>query len=78
MQVRVGCEITYELAQATLMLAIFNMHASRVPSFERPDDRITNPPMPQMISPAHCRTMETRHGRVRTTRQAIAYSCINC
>jgi hypothetical protein len=78
MQVRVGCEITYELGQATLMLAIFYMHASRVPSFERPDDRITNPPMPQMISPAHRRTMETRHGQGRTTRQAIASSCITC
>jgi hypothetical protein len=34
--------------------------------------------MTEMISPTHCRTMETGHGQGRTMRQAIASSHITC
>ncbi|WP_201863390.1 hypothetical protein [Microvirga soli] len=42
MQIRVGCGVAYELGQATPVIAILNVHSSRVSYLERPDDLITN------------------------------------
>jgi hypothetical protein len=42
MPIRVGCEMTDELGQATPMLAILARHSSSVASLEFPDGRITN------------------------------------
>ena len=46
MRIRVGCEMTYELGQATPMIAILNVHSSRVSDLERPDYLITTPSVP--------------------------------
>jgi transglutaminase-like putative cysteine protease len=46
MRIRVGCEMTYELGQVTPMIAILNVHSSRVSDLERPDYLITTPSMP--------------------------------
>ena len=43
MRIRVGCEMTYELGQVTPMIAILNVHSSRVSDLERPDYLITTP-----------------------------------
>jgi hypothetical protein len=32
MRIRVGCGVTYELGRAASMLAIINVHSSRVPT----------------------------------------------
>src|SRR3712207_7881689 len=37
MRIRVGCKMTYELGQVTPMMAILNVHSSRVSDLERPD-----------------------------------------
>ncbi|MBM6582714.1 hypothetical protein ILT44_21140 [Microvirga sp. BT689] len=41
MRIRVGCEMTYEFGQVTPMIAILNVHSSRVSDLERPDNLIT-------------------------------------
>jgi transglutaminase-like putative cysteine protease len=46
MRIRVGCEMTYEFGQVTPMIAILNVHSSRVSDLERPDYLITMPPVP--------------------------------
>ena len=46
MRIRVGCEMTYELGQVTPMIAILNVHSSRVSDLERPDYLITTPSVP--------------------------------
>ena len=46
MRVHVGCEMTYEGGQVTPMIAILNVHSSRVSDLERPDYLITNPSVP--------------------------------
>jgi hypothetical protein len=46
MRIRVGCEMTYELGQVTPMIAILNVHSSRVSDLERPDYLITMPSIP--------------------------------
>lgn len=43
MRILVGCEMTYEFAQPTPMIAILNVHASRVSDLERPDYLLTEP-----------------------------------
>ena len=42
MQIRVGCGVAFELGQATPVIVILNVHSSRVPYLERPDDLNTN------------------------------------
>jgi hypothetical protein len=37
MRIRVGCEMTYEFGQVMPMIAILNVHSSRVSDLERPD-----------------------------------------
>src|SRR5829696_3260082 len=46
MRIRVGCEMTYQLGQATPMIVMLNVHASRVSDLERPDYVITMPSVP--------------------------------
>lgn len=46
MRILVGCEMTYELRQATPMITMLNVHASRVSDLERPDYLITTPAVP--------------------------------
>ena len=46
MRIRVGCEMTYEFGQVTPMIAILNVHSSRVADLERPDYLITTPSVP--------------------------------
>ena len=46
MRIHVGCEMTYELGQVTPMIAILNVHSSRVSDLERPDYLITSPSVP--------------------------------
>ncbi len=45
MRIRVGCEMDYDFAQATPMVAMLNVHASRVSDLERPDHLVTQPPV---------------------------------
>jgi hypothetical protein len=52
MRIRVGCEMTYELGQVTPMIAILNVHSSRVSDLERPDYLITTPSVPVEVSTA--------------------------
>jgi len=62
MRIRVGCEMTYELGQVTPMIAILNVHSSRVSDLEWPDYLI-NPIRPhrgipgqlrQLVQPPRC------------------------
>ncbi len=46
MRIHVGCEMTYEVGQVTPMIAILNVHSSRVSDLERPDYLITTPSVP--------------------------------
>jgi len=46
MRILVGCEMTYELPQATPMIAMLNVHASRFSDLERPDYLTTSPSVP--------------------------------
>ena len=46
MRILVGCEMTYELQQPTPMIAMLNVHASRVSDLERPDYLVTHPSVP--------------------------------
>src|SRR5215203_480619 len=46
MRIRVGCEMTYQLGQATPMIIMLNVHASRVSDLEQPDYVITTPSVP--------------------------------
>jgi len=43
MRISVGCELTFELPQATPMIVMLNVHFSRVSDLERPDHLITRP-----------------------------------
>jgi transglutaminase-like putative cysteine protease len=45
MRIRVGCEMTYDFQQPTPVVAMLNVHASRVADMERPDVLVTNPPI---------------------------------
>src|SRR5205085_7264448 len=46
MRIRVGCEMTYQFGQATPMIVMLNVHASRVSDLEQPDYVITTPSVP--------------------------------
>ena len=46
MRIRVGCEMTYQFGQATPMIVMLNVHASRVSDLEQPDSVITTPSVP--------------------------------
>jgi transglutaminase-like putative cysteine protease len=43
MRIRVGCQMGYELQQATPMIVMLNVHASRVSDLEQPDYLVTTP-----------------------------------
>ena len=43
MRIRVGCEMTYHFGQATPMIVMLNVHASRVSDLEQPDYVLTTP-----------------------------------
>ena len=45
MRLRIGFEISYDLPQPTPMIALLNVHHSRVGDLERPDYLITSPPV---------------------------------
>ncbi|UHD47650.1 transglutaminase family protein [Aureimonas altamirensis] len=46
MRIRVGSELTFEFPQPTPVIAILNVHSSRVSDLERPDYLITTPAVP--------------------------------
>jgi transglutaminase-like putative cysteine protease len=46
MRIRVGCRISYRLVQRTPMIALLNVHYSRVGDLERPDYLVTRPSVP--------------------------------
>jgi transglutaminase-like putative cysteine protease len=46
MRILVGCEMVYEFQQVTPVIAMLNVHASRVSDLERPDYLITTPAVP--------------------------------
>ncbi|WP_406856712.1 transglutaminase family protein [Alsobacter sp. KACC 23698] len=46
MRILVGCEMAYEFHQVTPVIAMLNVHASRVSDLERPDYLITTPAVP--------------------------------
>src|SRR3954453_7866976 len=46
MRIRVGCEMAYQFGQATPMIVMLNVHASRVSDLEQPDYVITTPSVP--------------------------------
>lgn len=46
MRIRLGCELSYSLPQATPMIALLNVHYSRYADLEAPDYLITSPVTP--------------------------------
>jgi transglutaminase-like putative cysteine protease len=46
MRIRLGCRLTYVLPQATPMIALLNVHYSRVGDLEHPDHLVSTPPVP--------------------------------
>ena len=46
MQIRVGCELTYDCPQPTPMILTLNVHYSRVSDLAIPDHLVLNPPVP--------------------------------
>jgi hypothetical protein len=46
MRIHLGCELCFEFPQTTPMIAILNVHSSRVSQLEHPDYLITNPSVP--------------------------------
>lgn len=46
MRIRVGSELTFEFPQPTPLVAILNVHSSRVSDLEKPDYLITSPSVP--------------------------------
>lgn len=46
MRLHVGCDLGYEFVQPTPLIAMLNVHASRVSDLEQPDLLITDPPVP--------------------------------
>ena len=43
MRIRIGCHMTFELPQVSPMIAILNVHSSRVADLEQPDHLVTSP-----------------------------------
>lgn len=46
MRLKVGCELSFEFPQVTPLIAMLNVHFSRVSDLERPDHLTTFPPVP--------------------------------
>lgn len=46
MRIRVGCELSYDLPNATPMIVLLNVHYSRVAALERPDHLFLAPAVP--------------------------------
>lgn len=46
MRIKIGCELSFEFPQVTPLIAMLNVHFSRVPDLERPDHLTTSPPVP--------------------------------
>ena len=46
MRIHLGCELCFEFPQTTPMIAILNVHSSRVSQLEHPDYLITNQSVP--------------------------------
>jgi hypothetical protein len=46
MRLHVGCELTFDFPQTTPMVAMLNVHFSRVSDLERPDYLVTEPSVP--------------------------------
>jgi len=46
MQIRVGCELTYDCPQPTPMILALNVHYSRASDLAIPDYVVLNPPVP--------------------------------
>ena len=46
MRIRFGCELAYDLPQATPMIVMLNVHYSRAADLERPDLLVTTPSVP--------------------------------
>lgn len=46
MRILIGCELTFALAQPTPIIAILNVHSSRVADVEQPDQLTTEPAVP--------------------------------
>jgi transglutaminase-like putative cysteine protease len=46
MRIHVGCEMTFDFPQTTPLIAMLNVHFSRVPDLERPDYLMTQPSVP--------------------------------
>lgn len=46
MRLHIGCRLTYEMPKPTPMIALLNVHYSRVGDLERPDHLVTTPSVP--------------------------------
>lgn len=46
MRIHVGCRMTFDFPQITPMIAMLNVHSSRVSDLERPDYLVTTPAVP--------------------------------
>jgi transglutaminase-like putative cysteine protease len=46
MRIRVGSELSFEFVQPTPVIALLNVHSSRVHDLERPDHLVVSPPVP--------------------------------
>jgi len=46
MRIKVGCELSFDFPQETPLIAMLNVHFSRVSDLERPDHLMTSPPLP--------------------------------
>jgi transglutaminase-like putative cysteine protease len=46
MRLRLGCELSYDFPKPTPMIAMLNVHHTRVADLERPDWLVTNPSVP--------------------------------
>jgi transglutaminase-like putative cysteine protease len=46
MRIHIGCQLTYSLPAPTPLIALLNVHHSRVADLERPDWLVTNPAVP--------------------------------
>jgi transglutaminase-like putative cysteine protease len=46
MRIQVGCELTFDFPQTTPLIAMLNVHFSRISDLERPDHLVTDPSVP--------------------------------
>ena len=46
MRFKIGCELTFDFPQITPMMAMLNVHFSRISDLERPDHLVTSPSVP--------------------------------